>query len=479
MAFLAARGSGWVNGVSRLHGEVSRRIFQVLFPRWPEREVPIAHITNGVHAPSWDSESADELWTRWCGKERWLTNSDELCEAIGQATDTELWSLRNRGRLALVTYARQRLTRQLHQRGADDTTIGLAKKALDPQALTLGFARRFTDYKRPNLILHDSERFERLLRDEKYPVQLVVAGKAHPNDARGKDLVQEILTLASKPAVRARVVFLEDYDLSLAEVLVQGVDVWINTPRRRWEACGTSGMKVLVNGGLNLSELDGWWAEAYSAEVGWSLGDGVEREVGEADAREAAELYRILEKQIVPEFFQRDKQGLPRIWLARIRASIGQLAPQFSSNRMLREYVQNAYEAAAAGVAARTAEDGKLARELGKWQDNLTLGWATVHFGDLRVKQREGYYEFAVDVFSGELDPIFLRVELYADPLPGEEPFKQPMEAGADAAGESNRVVYKARVSSNRPADHFTPRLVAAHPVAHVPLEESRILWFR
>lgn len=338
MAYLALRGSGTVNGVSRLHGAVSRHIFRDLYPRWPEREVPVGHITNGVHVPSWDSPWADRLWTHAGGKERWLGTLEGLYEAIQACTDEELWTSRAAGRQALIRYARERLARQLGQRGAEPEMVAEAAHVLDPNVLTLGFARRFTGYKRPTLLLHDPERLVRLLTASERPVQIVVAGKPHPEDEEGRRLVEAWVVFVRQPAVRRRAVFLEDYDISLAQELVQGIDVWLNTPRRPWEACGTSGMKVLVNGGLNLSELEGWWAEAYAPEVGWALGDGQEHLEPDWDAREAEELYKRLEQEIVPEFYTRDTQGIPRPWVARMRASMAHLAPRFSSNRMVREY---------------------------------------------------------------------------------------------------------------------------------------------
>jgi starch phosphorylase len=276
MAYLAIRGSGGVNGVSRLHGQVSRRIFQPLFPRWPEQEIPVGHVTNGVHTPSWDSAEADSLWTKSCGKERWLGATENLEQDIRHISAARLWEFRNAARASFIDYVRERQSRLLAARGAPPEQIDSARHRFDPNVLTLGFARRFATYKRPNLLLHDPERLLRLLTNPERPVQLVIAGKAHPEDLPGQVLIHEWINFIRRPEVRSHVVFLSDYDMLLTEHLVQGVDVWINTPRRPWEACGTSGMKVLVNGGINLSELDGWWAEAYTPEVGWALGDGQE-----------------------------------------------------------------------------------------------------------------------------------------------------------------------------------------------------------
>jgi glycogen phosphorylase len=262
MAYLAIRGSAAVNGVSQLHGKVSRSLFAALFPRWPADEIPIGHVTNGVHTPTWDGPAADDLWTRACGRDRWRETTESLEEDIRGVADARLWQMRIASRQAMIVYARDRLARELIATGASPAEADGARRLFDPEVLTLGFARRFATYKRPNLLLHDPERLLRLLSNPQYPVQLIVAGKAHPADAAGQALIKEWIQFIRHTAARQHIIFLSDYDMLLTEHLVQGVDLWLNTPRRPWEACGTSGMKILVNGGLNLSELDGWWAEA-------------------------------------------------------------------------------------------------------------------------------------------------------------------------------------------------------------------------
>ena len=364
MAYLAARTCGKMNGVSRLHGKVSQRIFQRLYPDWPTQEVPVSYVTNGVHVPSWDSAWADEIWTNACGKDRWLGTEAALAKEIEALDDEALWTFRGQERADLVQHARQRLKRQLSQRGMATEAVELADQVLDPNLLTLGFARRFTAYKRPNLLLQDPERLIQLLTNPERPVQIIVAGKAHSADHEGKLFIQQWAQFAALPWVRNHVVFLEDYDITLAQELVQGVDVWLNTPRRPWEASGTSGMKILANGGLNLSELDGWWAEAYTPEVGWALGDGREHPEPEWDAIEATQLYQLLETEIAPLFYDRDATGIPRAWVSRMRASMARLAPQFSTNRMTREYVEKMYLTAAADFHRRTARRGEVAKEL-------------------------------------------------------------------------------------------------------------------
>jgi starch phosphorylase len=271
MAYLAIHGSGAINGVSKLHGQVSRRLFEPLFPRWPEAEVPVTHVTNGVHTPTWDSVEADRLWEFNCGKQYWYGTLAKTEKDIRAASDFDLWQLRADSRKNFVEYVRRIYVRQLAARGASSEDLAQAAQILDDGTLTLGFARRFAAYKRPNLLLHDPARLINILTNQERPVQLVIAGKAHPQDTEGQEMIRRWIEFARRLEVRSRVIFLSDYDVLMAEHLVQGVDVWVNTPRRPWEASGTSGMKVLVNGGLNLSELDGWWAEAYSPEVGWAI----------------------------------------------------------------------------------------------------------------------------------------------------------------------------------------------------------------
>src|SRR6202522_2001228 len=370
MAYLAVRGSGSVNGVSRLHGQVSRHLFAPLFPRWPEAEVPIGYVTNGVHMPSWDSAAADDLWTKACGKDRWLGTNDTLDEDIRRVSDASLWQFRCAASTGLVEFARERLSGQLAVAGASPEAVDEAKQLLDPNALTLGFARRFATYKRPNLLLHDPARLLRILANPERPVQLIMAGKAHPEDRAGQALIHEWINFIRRPETRPHIVFLSDYDMLLTEHLVQGVDVWINTPRRPWEASGTSGMKVLVNGGINLSELDGWWAEAYMPDLGWAIGDGGEHGEDPAwDAAEAEALYERLEQEVVPEFYRRDGKGLPAAWVARMRESMARLTPRFSASRAVQEYTEQHYLPAAGAYRSRAAEKGAAAQRLGDWRN--------------------------------------------------------------------------------------------------------------
>ncbi|MGC8535740.1 MAG: alpha-glucan family phosphorylase [Rhizomicrobium sp.] len=480
MAYLAIRGSGAVNGVSRLHGKVSRHLFQPLFPRWPEHEVPIGHVTNGVHMRTWDSPAADALWTVACGKDRWLGTGEALEEDIRRVSDTDLWKLRTDASVALIEYARRRLSMQLAASGAPPEEVDSSKQLFDPKSLTIGFARRFAAYKRPNLLLHDKQRLLRLLTDHARPVQLIIAGKAHPSDGEGQALIKEWMHFIQHPHVRHNVIFLSDYDMRLTEHLVQGVDVWLNTPRRPWEACGTSGMKVLVNGGINLSELDGWWAEAYTPDTGWALGDGQEHGDDPAwDATEANELYGLLEHEVIPEFYTRDKSGIPTAWVKRMRESMARLTPRFSTNRSVREYTEQHYLPAAAAYHARAADKGTLAEQIVEWRDDLDSKWAAVHFQDVKVETSRDHYAFTAQVCLDNLDPNAVQVELYADDIMGGAPLRQAMTRLRLAEGATDVYVYGATVPAGRPVTDYTARLIPYRDGAAVPLESERILWQR
>jgi glycogen phosphorylase len=481
MAYLALRGSGAANGVSRLHGRVSRRLFQPLFPRWPEDEIPIGYVTNGVHVPTWDSADADDLWTGCCGKNRWLGTAETMEQDIRKISDASLWSFRAGASKSLVEFARERLSRDITAAGAAPEEIEAAKQVLDPNALTLGFARRFATYKRPNLLLLDPGRLLRLLTNPERPVQLVIAGKAHPADQGGQALIQEWIRFIRRPEARSHVIFLSDYDMNLTEHLVQGVDVWINTPRRPWEACGTSGMKVLVNGGINLSELDGWWAEAYTPEVGWALGDGQEHGDDFAwDLSEAKALYDLLENEVVPEFYARNAKGIPVAWVARMRESMAQLTLRYSATRAVREYTEQHYLPAAKAYCERAANHGATGKQVVEWQDAMNRTWASLRFGNLRVETNAERHEFEVEVFLNELDPNVVRVELYANGINGGVPELQEMQCIRQLDNETaGTYVYGVAVSRTRPPADYTARVIPRRTGIAIPLEDARILWQR
>ncbi len=480
MAYLALRGSGAVNGVSRLHGKVSRRIFQPLFPRLPEEEVPVGHITNGVHMSSWDSEESDALWTDACGKRRWIGALETLEEDMRAVAESRLWECRASARQTLVEFVRERLSLQLETSGSSAEEVKDVLDIFDFNTLTLGFARRFAPYKRPNLLLHDPERLLRILTDSKCPVQLIIAGKAHPADHEGQALIQEWTRFARRTEARKHVVFLSDYDMFITGQMVQGVDVWINTPRRPWEACGTSGMKVLVNGGINLSELDGWWDEAYTPEVGWALGDSREHGNDPAwDAAEADTLYTQLEQEVIPEFYDRDQSGIPTAWVRRIRESMARLTPRFSANRTVREYTEKYYLPAAESYLTRAAGKGAMGENLVNWQHDLKQKWTHLRFGELRVETTGERHVFEIQVYFNGIDPDSVRIELYADGVNGDAALRSEMLHGRKLVGTENGYVYTTEIETTRPISDFTARAIPFHPGAAVPLEANQILWQR
>jgi starch phosphorylase len=476
MAYLAVRGSGQINGVSKLHGKVSRQIFQTLFPSWPREEVPIGSVTNGIHVPTWDSAEADALWTSACGVKRWRGDRPSE-DDIRQIPNQRLWQLRAAGRKGLIEQMRKRNQCQLAAEGANPSN---AAGIFDEKVLTLGFARRFATYKRPNLLLHDPERLVRLLSNPRCPVQLILAGKAHPQDLPGQELIRQWKDFIKRPEVQERVVFLNDYDMMLAQELVQGIDLWINTPRRPWEACGTSGMKVLVNGGLNLSELDGWWAEAYSPQVGWAIGDGQEHGDDPAwDAKEAESLYALLENEVIPEFYERDESGMPSKWLGRIRESMARLTPEFSATRAICEYTEDHYLPAASGYRDRAADDGALGLSLLRWKQDLDRHWNTVRFGSVKSETHDGEHFFQAEISPGALTRDQLQVELYADSMHGGMPSIEVMTAPEPCPDSPGVLTYSTHVSATRPASDYTARIVPHHLNAFVPLEADQIVWQR
>ncbi|MGO9114865.1 MAG: alpha-glucan family phosphorylase [Thermoguttaceae bacterium] len=477
MAYLAMRGSCHVNGVARLHGKVSQRLFHVLFPGWPQGEIPVSSVTNGVHIPTWHSEPANQLWSEAYGVDGpWLGNVGAAAKGIEKVSDERLWDYRAEARKTLVDYVRLRLQRQLRERNAPEAAIQKAQRVLDPNRITLGFARRFAEYKRPNLLLDDQERFIRILRNVERPMQIVVAGKAHPDDNGGKAMVQRVVQFARRDDVREHVVFLEDYDMVLAQHFAAGIDVWINNPRRPAEACGTSGMKMLVNGGLHCSILDGWWDEAYTPEVGWQFG-GTREHSGEHDHDDACELYDLLEHAIAPEFYDRDHLGVPRAWMHRVRASMTQLTEQFSSDRMVREYVEQAYLPAARAFLRRSADGARLAQELEAWSALQEERWHGVRFDRLFVHEAEQQWQFEVEVYLGEVCPDSAKVQLYAEAAGAQPAACVTIERSGPIHGAVNGYLYRGSVPASRPAKDYTPRVVPCHPEAFVPVEAAHITW--
>ena len=429
MTYLAVRMSAWRNGVAALHGEVSRRTLSGLWPGVPESEVPVTSVTNGVHTGSWLSHDMGSLFDRYLGT-RWRQRSGDptIWEGMDEIPDTEIWRTHERRRERLVAYARKRLQEQLVKRGASPMEVAHAEEALDPEALTLGFARRFATYKRATLLLRDPDRLRRILCDRQRPAQIIVAGKAHPQDRPGKEMIREIIHFARHPELRNRIAFIEDYDMSIARYMVQGVDVWLNTPRRPNEASGTSGMKAAANGALNLSVLDGWWCEGYEPETGWAIGRGEEYEDLEyQDEVEAHAVFDILEKEIVPTFYDRGPDGLPRRWISKMKHAIRRLAPQFSSNRMVQEYAERFYLPAMQRLTALRADGWAQARKVAAWRERVRGSWGAVRILSVDDDHEPGCevgdkVTVTAVVDLGDLLTADVRVEMYhgrVDPYGG------------------------------------------------------------
>lgn len=481
MAYLAIRGSGAVNGVSRVHGEVSRRIFQELFPRWPQLEVPVGHVTNGVHAPTWASAEAAALWNQGIASEKHDITPISISASIppdilAGITDRQLWDLRGKQRTALIEYARKRLAAQRAVGGRADENVGTV---LNSEVLTLVFARRFAEYKRPTILLHDPERLARILADPARPAQLILAGKAHPADGYGQSAVKQWNDFIRNYGLDHRVVFLADYDMRLTQRLVRGADVWINTPRRPWEASGTSGMKVLVNGGLNLSELDGWWAEAYAPELGWAIGDCANG--WQDDSRDAEQLYALLEKDVKRAFYKRDASGVPSAWIARMRSSMLQLTARFSAHRMLSQYIEEYYRPAAGAYSRRAAGKACVAAEILAWRRKVEQLWPGVAILSRHITRPDGpapplTREIVVEVELTGLDPKEVLVELFAENR-GSAPFRQPMTVTGRASHANTAYMFKGEVPAVRPESDYTARVVPNHPEVRIPLEIDCITW--
>ncbi|GMU20876.1 MAG: glycogen phosphorylase [Phycisphaerae bacterium] len=424
MAVLALRLSHLMNGVSQLHGEVSRKMFSRVYPGVPVNEVPITSITNGVHIRSWLSREVAHLLDQYLGPQ-WM--DDPLNQAVWQRIDlipdAELWRSHERLRERLVAFARRRLRLQLIARGAPPADVDAADEVLDPEALTLGFARRFATYKRATLLMRDPVRLEKILTNAERPVQLILSGKAHPKDEAGKEMIKRIVQFAKQPHLRNRIVFLEDYDMSIARSLIEGVDVWINTPTKLHEASGTSGMKVCPNGGINMSVLDGWWPEAYDGTNGWAIGDRrIYNNQDYQDHMEAEGLYDLLEKEIIPRFYDRGVDGLPRRWIATMKSSMRTCCPMFNTNRMVREYTDRFYLPAARKWHRYSRDKFSVCRDIAGWRQKLQSKWEEVRIegveADIPQETVVGNeLPVSAQIRLGSIKPEEVSVELYYGPL--------------------------------------------------------------
>ena len=487
-AILALHLAAHSNGVSRLHGRVSRKMWQGLWPGLPEDEIPIDSVTNAVHFQSWISREMKELYDRYLGP-RW--REEVADQTVWQGADRiageELWRTHERRRERLVAFCRRRLRSQLERRGASQTAIEDADAALDPEALTIGFGRRFATYKRATLLLRDPERLGRILNQPGRPVQIIFAGKAHPRDDPGKGLIRQIVELAHRQEFRRRLVFLEDYDVAVARYLVQGVDVWLNTPLRLQEASGTSGMKATANGVLNLSILDGWWDEAYRPEVGWAIGRREKYDDSNyQDQVEAEALYGLLEQEVVPAFYDRGSDGLPRRWIGRMRASIQTLCQTFTTHRMVGEYTERYYLHAAGHYTQLTADGLARAKALAAWKGRLRKYWSRVRVeaigGDpIKDVQVGGELRVQAKVQLGALTPDDVAVELYMGHVDAAGEIMEAKATLMQAArpdGEGT-CIYQASAVTLRGSGlyGYTLRVLPRHPDLTAPFLPGFIVW--
>jgi starch phosphorylase len=489
MAVLAIRLADQYNGVSKLHGDVSRHMWHNIWPQVPADEVPIQSITNGIHVRSWLSQDMSFLFDRYLG-EGWPSRpaDQSIWEDVDQIPDEELWRAHERCRERLVGWSRGRLKEHLTQRGASNEDIAIADEVLDPEALTIGFARRFATYKRGALLLRDPDRLRALIADTKRPIQFVFAGKAHPADQEGKDLIRAIVQFARDSSVRRRFVFLENYDMNVARYLVQGVDVWLNTPRRPYEASGTSGMKAACNGVPNCSILDGWWVEGYAIDPnsGWAIGrDETYNDTNYQDQIESQALYTILEKQIIPQFYNRGPDNVPREWISRMKSCMRHLTPVFNTNRMVREYTEKLYlPAYHRGLhLAANGMQGTLA--LAKAKDELRHKWGNIKVIGVH-SSGNGHYkvgetmqvEAMVDL--PELDPSAVRVQLYAGHINASGAIEDPQVFQMNYARQlaPDRHVFSGEIQCRLSGRQgFALRVLPGYKDLATPFEPGLIIW--
>ena len=487
MAVLAIRLSGAINGVSALHASVSRRMWSGLWPAVPVGDVPITSITNGVHVRGWLSQDMAGLFDAYLGP-RWVSHpaDQSVWERVEQIPDAELWRTHERRRERLAGFARRRLRTQMEQRGAPPVEREQAEEVLDPKALTIGFARRFATYKRATLLFKDPARLSRILSDRDRPVQIIFAGKAHPADHEGKDFIRQIVHFARQPEFRQRIVFLEDYDIKVGRYLYQGVDVWLNTPRRPLEASGTSGMKATANGAINISILDGWWDEAYDGIGGWAIGRGEEyQDTAYQDQVESQALYQILESEVVPTFYARGRDGLPREWIRRMKHAMRTFCPAFSAYRMVREYTERLYIPAGKHWERLSADGLARARALASWQDRVRAAWKDVAVQTVRADTvtplpAGDARPVEAEVALGALRPEDVSVALCAGPIGGEgdiaSPFVSEMKMGRPV--REGVFVFEGTLSGQAAGRHgFRIRILPAHEDLGNPLLLNCIAW--
>ncbi|HHI03101.1 MAG TPA: glycosyltransferase family 1 protein [candidate division Zixibacteria bacterium] len=455
----ALKLSSFCNGVSKLHGEISRKMWRNIWPGLPVEEVPIGSITNGVHLKSWFSHDIVDLFDTYFGPKFTKQPSQfDNWDKVHKIPDAELWRMHQKRRERLVFFARKRLKSQLARKGASDIDIKKADEILDPRVLTIGFARRFSTYKRAFLLFKDEKRLEQLLSDPDHPVQIIIAGKAHPLDNPGKEIIKHIIDIAAQDKFRKKIVFLEDYDINVARYLVQGADVWLNNPRRPQEASGTSGMKAAVNGAINVSILDGWWCEAYTSHTGFKIGNGEEYEnVDYQDELEGKFLYDVLEREVIPLFYKRNGASLPTEWITLMKNSIAMTSKDFSSHRMVRDYTLQSYLPAIEAYHLYSSNDFSVAREVSQWQKELQSKWDDIDLKEITAETKEAspkvgdVIPITMKVYLGDISPQDINVEVLAgnlnslEQMDSYEPVTATLKDG-DGSQENGQYIYESKV---------------------------------
>ena len=487
MTVLAMKTSAQINGVSELHSEVSRKMWQRLWPDLPVRDIPIVPLTNGVHVPSWVSPEIRIMFDQYLSS-RWIEDPDneKVWEGITKIPDSELWRTHERHRERLVGFCRRRLRAQLAQRGGTQKEIDVVSDVLNPSALTICFARRFATYKRGNLLFNDLDKLADLLNDPDRPVQIIFAGKAHPADEPGKELIKNVIQTAKDPRFRRNIVFIEDYDINVARYLVQGVDVWLNTPKRPLEACGTSGMKAAANGALNLSVLDGWWCEAYNGQNGWAIGSGeVFEDIVYQDEIEAKTVYRLIETELVRLFFFRGHDGLPKHWIAKMKNSMRTICPVFNTHRMLEEYLSRFY-VKAADIGEEIKKDSyKMAIELADWKSKIFAGWDKIKVNLVEFENNEDIQvrskiPISADCELGDLHPDDIKVEIYFGLLNSKQEFitTNCSEMKYESNDEWGNYHFTGEISCDKTGKSgFLIRILPKHELQLDPYETGKIIW--
>ncbi len=489
MAHLAMNTAGFINGVSKLHGKVSKKMWVSGYKNIPFNEIPISYVTNGVHIRSHISHEMEGLFLQYVG-EKWVENpaSKSLWERIDKIPDEELWRTHERRRERLVAFARRRMIMQAKAHGGSQEELAEAAEVLDPSALTIGFARRFATYKRATLIFKDIMRLEKIINDKEKPVQFIIAGKAHPKDEEGKRFIQEIYQITKAEGFKRKIVFLENYDMNVAHYLVEGCDVWLNNPRRPLEASGTSGMKVIANGGLNFSVLDGWWDEGFDPEVGWKIGSGEEyTDPDYQDDVESRQLYNTLETQIVPMFYSRGEDRLPRKWIAKIKNSMKKLGPFFNTHRMVQEYFDKFYKTSFEKRILMMSDNCSKVKELASWKNNILNNWSGVNVVKFNTNGSNGKlfvgeeFPLKAEINLGSLTPNDVEVQIYFGPMKNED---NPQDfstvvMNADSSRSSNGVYkYSGSVTCSESGQQgFTIRILPKNSLLIHPFDLGVIYW--